>query len=1037
MAEPSGLSAAREAIRSLLYADETEVVRQLRDSLPLDSSTREDISARTRTFITAARERRSESGLLDSFLQQFGLSNKEGIALLSLAEALLRIPDPATADALIGEKIAMGDWEDHAGQSDSLWVNAATRALMLGQDVVGDEAEHWMGRLVSRLGAPVVRSAVRQAMRVMGDQFVTGETIEAAVSNMDRAQQLASFDMLGEGARTQADAERHFAAYLHAIHTLSGSASDGPHASHGVSIKLSALHPRYEFIQAQRVQAELLPRVQQLALAARRADMHLTIDAEEAARLELSLDIFAALARDPALREWDGLGFAVQCYSKRAFAVLEWLVQLADATARRFMVRLVKGAYWDTEIKRAQELGVSSYPVFTRKVATDVAYLACARFALRFPHFIYPQFATHNAHTIAAVLALAGERRDFEFQRLHGMGELLYAAIRELVTDLPSVRVYAPVGAHTDLLAYLVRRLLENGASTSFVNRFMSPDVSVADLAADPLQRLDRLTSVPHPRIPLPRHIYGDERVNSRGYDLNDPLQAERLTSAVATRGAQQWQARWVQASASGQVLHLIRNPANRDDVVGAVQNATAEEVHTAIGYALAAQPAWDQQGGEWRATRLEAWADQIEAAHEELVTLIVREGGRTLNDALAEVREAVDFCRYYAAQARREFAAPQVLPGPVGERNLYSRHGRGVFVCISPWNFPLAIFVGQNAAALAAGNSSLAKPAEQTPLTAALAIALAHRAGIPRDVLQLLPGEGETVGAALVSDERIAGVAMTGSTATAKLIAAQLAARQGPIVPLIAETGGQNAMFVDSTALPEQVVDDVIRSAFHSTGQRCSALRVLFLQQDIADRMLEMICGAMDELSIGDPSRLSTDVGPLIDAQAVDRLQRHIQALTAQRRLLHRVELSAQCERGSFLAPHLLALESVNELQEEHFGPVLHVVRYRAEDLEAHLRALKATGYGLTLGVHSRIEAQTRRIFADSMAGNVYVNRNMIGAVVGVQPFGGHGLSGTGPKAGGPLYLHRFAAERVLTINTTASGGNAALLTLADDESQ
>lgn len=1042
MAVTNTLTAQRAAVRALLYAGEADVAVGLLERQATPEAARARIAAQAREIVAHARTRRAERGVLEVFLQEFGLSTDEGIALLSLAEALLRVPDSDTADNLIAEKIRSGSWERHQAQSDSALVNLSTRALMLTSSIVDLDAQFSsttrgaLHSLLNRLSEPVVRTAIRQAMRIMGNEFVLGRTIEDALARVARPGVIASFDMLGEGARTAADAQRHFDAYLHCIRTTAAASTGGLYAGHGVSVKLSALHPRYEHATRERVLAEMLPRLKMLALEARAGNINMTIDAEEAARLDLSLDVIEPLARDPDLADWQGLGIAVQCYSKRALAVLDWFITLGHEAGRRFMVRLVKGAYWDSEIKRAQELGLPTYPVFTRKVTTDLSYLVCARKALAHPDAIYPQFATHNAHTIAAVFEMAGPRRDFEFQRLHGMGELLYAAARETIPDLPAVRVYAPVGAHKDLLAYLVRRLLENGANASFVNRFMDERVPLDRLIEDPADKVTAMTSIQNTKIPLPGNLYGDARRNSAGLDLNDPRETHSLLSSLASLRDTLWEAAPIISgtAVSGVRVH-VANPANRSDAVGFVVEATTRDVEHAITAAVRAQRPWDHAGADARAAVLERAADLLEAERNRFLSLLVREAGKTLGDAIAEVREAVDFCRYYAMQAREQFGAPKQLPSPTGEQNLYSLHGRGAFVCISPWNFPLAIFIGQVAAALAAGNSVLAKPAEQTPLIAAATVELLHRSGVPADALHLLPGSGELVGAVLVADERIAGVVMTGSTATARVIARTLASRDGPIVPLIAETGGQNAMFVDSTALPEQVVDDVIRSAFHSAGQRCSALRVLYLQEDVADGIITMIKGAMDELKLGNPTELSTDVGPVIDEQAREQLLAHVASLKAAGCLLHAAPAGDDCARGTFVAPHLFAIDSVEALKQEHFGPLLHVVRFRSQDLQKHLAQLRDTGFGLTLGVHSRIDAIARCIYDGSLAGNVYINRNMIGAVVGVQPFGGHGLSGTGPKAGGPLYLQRFATERVLTINTAATGGNVALLRMQTED--
>ena len=1029
------LRAHRDTIRSLMYADESLLAKDLLARATFADAQRGRAVEQAQVIVKRARERRSQRHLLEVFVQEFGLSSDEGVALLGLAEALLRIPDVPTADNLIAERIRAAGWQQYRNGSSPVAVKTAAAALLISGRLVDldtqltGEDTPALRSLLNRASRPVVRAAMRRAITLMGGEFVLGRTIEEALTRAGEGT-VASFDMLGEGARTRDDARRHFHSYLHAIRTTGASSTAGIHASHGVSVKLSALHPRYEHTSRDRAHPELLSFIKELACKAGLANIHLTIDAEEAARLDVSLDLIESLARDPDLAGWNGLGLALQCYSKRAPAVLEWLIALARETRRRFMVRLVKGAYWDTEVKRAQELGTQHFPVFTRKAVTDVCYLACARRALSSPQEIYPQFATHNAHTIAAVVQIAGERRDFEFQRLHGMGELLYSVAREVIPDLPQVRVYAPVGSHEDLLAYLVRRLLENGANTSFVNQLMDERVPVSRLTEDPLIQVQSMTQLANPDVPLPSQMLG-ARLNSTGLDIHDPLEAEQLLKSLASLKSTRWTSAPI---VSGQCVTTaneipVSNPANRQDVVGHKRAATAADCEQAMAAAVAAQPLWDRGGAERRAQALELAAEFLEAGRDRFVSLLIREAGKTAGDGIAEVREAVDFCRYYAGQARRHFGAATELPGPTGEKNLYSLHGRGAFVCISPWNFPLAIFIGQVTAALAAGNSVLAKPAEQTTLIAAEAVSLLHEAGVPADVLHLVPGSGQTVGKALVSDERIAGVVMTGSTVTAKIIARALADRAGALVPLIAETGGQNAMFVDSTALPEQVVDDVIRSAFHSAGQRCSALRVLYLQEEIAERVLHMIKGAMDELRVGDPAELRTDVGPVIDEGARKQLTSHVMQLRSAGLAMHTVELDRTCENGTFVAPHLFEITSIEDLEQEHFGPILHVVRYRAEQLDTHLTQLRATGYGLTLGVQTRIEAAARRIFNATTAGNTYVNRNMIGAVVGVQPFGGHGLSGTGPKAGGPLYLQRFATERVLTINTAAAGGNVELL--------
>jgi RHH-type proline utilization regulon transcriptional repressor/proline dehydrogenase/delta 1-pyrroline-5-carboxylate dehydrogenase len=894
-------------------------------------------------------------------------------------------------------------------------------------------------RLVHNSGEPVIRGGITQAMRILGRQFVMGRNIKEALARArddEKRGYRHSYDMLGEAAYTMADAERYFDSYKDAIAAIGKAAGEGGvFAAPGISVKLSALHPRYDFAQAGRAQVELVPRLLELAREAKRYDIGLTVDAEEASRLDLSLDVVEAVAGDSTLRGWDGFGLAVQAYQKRAPALIDWLAGMARRHKRRLMLRLVKGAYWDSEIKLAQEAGLDGYPVFTRKVSTDVCYLACAKRLFAEPKAFYPQFATHNAQTLAAVLELAAGSRDFEFQRLHGMGEALYdQVVGPDRLDLP-VRLYAPVGSHEDLLAYLVRRLLENGANTSFVNRIVDEALPVEEIIADPVQAAATLDVIPHPRIPLPAQLYGESRRNSAGVDLTDPNDLAPLGQAMAAAAAQTWTAApLVGGKEFAGPARPVLDPADSTHEVGRVVEATAEDVNRALALAQRAAPDWDALGGAARADCLSRMADLMEADRAELLALCVREAGKTLGDAVAELREAVDFCRYYAARARADFAAPQVLSGPTGERNEVALHGRGVFACISPWNFPLAIFTGQVTAALAAGNAVLAKPAGQTPLIAAAAVRLMHRAGVPGEVLHFLPGPGSRIGTPLVADLRTAGVVFTGSTETARGINGSLAARDGPIVPLIAETGGQNAMIVDSTALPEQVVRDVLVSAFQSAGQRCSALRVLFLQDDVADKMLTMLAGAMEELVVGDPARLSTDIGPVIDADSKAALENHAARMNAEGRLIQRCDLGPGCERGHFFAPAAFEIPTLSILEREVFGPILHVIRYPADRLDTVIEAINGTGYGLTLGIHSRIDSTVAYIHSRLRVGNAYVNRNMIGAVVGVQPFGGEGLSGTGPKAGGPRYLHRFATERTLSIDTTAAGGNASLMSLGED---
>ena len=1008
---------------------EQAAVRARLAEIPFGAAERGRVVADARQLVAGCRRRGAERSVLDLFLQEFGLSNEEGVALLCISEALLRIPDHATAEELIAEKIATGDWASHVGRSESVFLNASTWALMLtggvitlSDEVTGDLGR-WASRWVGRVGEAVARTAMASAVRILAGEFVRGRTIEEALVKGDW--ELASYDMLGEGARTYEQAARYRAAYSHAIGAVAaanavGKANTDAATASGVSIKLSALHPRYEPLQRRRVHAELGETLLALAKQAAAAGVPFTVDAEEAERLELSLELFEQLAAHPELRDWEGLGLAVQAYAPRAPAVIDWLAALR----RPVIVRLVKGAYWDAEIKRAQVEGLARYPVYTRKAFTDVSYLACAAQLLAAGN-LYPQFATHNAHTVAAVLALAKRGAPFEFQRLHGMGELLYdeARRRGLVggDGAPRVRVYAPVGPHKDLLAYLVRRLLENGANASFVNRFLDDAVPLREVVRDPVVAASK-DSTPHPRIPLPEALFAPARANSAGLDIGDSGAVENLVT-----------------TARGVVTPLVEAPAEVD--VAALVNA-----------ARSAFASWRDTPAQERRRCLERLADRLEEERARFVALLAREAGKTLGDALAEVREAADFCRYYGAECERLFAAPTTLPGPTGERNVLSLHGRGVFACVSPWNFPLAIFTGQMAAALAAGNTVVAAPAPQTPTIATVAMRLLAESGFPADVAALALG-GPKAGAALVDHPLIAGVAFTGGTATAKRIERALAAKHGPIVPLIAETGGQNAMLVDSTALLEQVVDDVVASAFRSAGQRCSALRVLCVQEDIADELVAMLIGAMDALRLGDPEDPATDVGPVIDTAAWQRLEGHVESMRA--RVLHRSSLppphalnsrdhngrakpsanpGALSARGwRFCAPTLIEVDSIAELDAEHFGPVLHFVRFPAAKLGGVLEDIQDAGYGLTLGVHSRIHGRAEQVMATVKAGNTYVNRDIVGAVVGVQPFGGEGMSGTGPKAGGPHYLPRFAVERTVTWNTVATGGNAELLRLPD----
>jgi RHH-type transcriptional regulator, proline utilization regulon repressor / proline dehydrogenase / delta 1-pyrroline-5-carboxylate dehydrogenase len=1035
----------RLAIQHANFADESESVKALLSAADLGEAARQRVADHATRLVEQIRSDKASHGGLDAFMHEYDLSNQEGVLLMCLAEALLRVPDAATADKLIADKIGGADWQRHLGHGESLFVSASTWALMLTGRLVRMEAatlgDAWriVRRLAARTGEPVIRQAMRRAMRIMSRQFVMGRTIdEALIRARDHEARgyLHSYDMLGEAALTTADAERHYRSYADAIAAVGrASGGRGPVAGPGISIKLSALHPRFEYAQRDRVMNEMMPRVKALAVQAKAQNIGVCVDTEEADRLEITLDVIEAVYRDPALEGWEGFGFAVQAYQKRAIRVLDWSSALAREHRRRITVRLVKGAYWDAEIKRAQELGLPNYPVFTRKANTDLSYIACARKMLAAPDAFYPQFATHNAHTLAAVLEMAGHQPAVEFQRLHGMGEALYAKAAGSGGSGLRCRIYAPVGSHEDLLAYLVRRLLENGANTSFVNRLTDEKAPISEIVADPVRRVAALKSKAHPRIPLPPMLYGKERRGALGVDLTDPLTLRRLQAEMDTVERSWTAAPWVGGKriAGTGYAREIKNPADRGGTVGWARDADEADADAAVAAAHAAAASWSGTPVDRRATCLEAMAAGMEEAMPELLQLCILEAGKTVADAVAEVREAVDFCRYYAARGRADFAS-KVLGGPAGESNRLTLHGRGVFVCISPWNFPLAIFCGQVAAALVAGNTVVAKPAEQTPLVAARAVELFHAAGIPADVLNLVPGNG-SVGAALVRNPGIAGVAFTGSVAAAHAIQRELAAKHGPIAPLIAETGGQNVMLVDSTALPEQVIADAVTSAFRSAGQRCSALRVLFVQEDIANRIETMLIGAMAELRVGNPALLATDVGPVIDSEALRALEQHIGRMDGKARLLGRTPLSDECKHGTFLAPHAYAIDRLDQLEGEVFGPVLHVISYAASRLDEVLDSINATGYGLTLGIHSRVDGFVRHIHQRLKVGNTYVNRTMIGALVGVQPFGGEGLSGTGPKAGGPHYLHRFATERTLTINTAATGGTAELLSLRDEE--
>jgi RHH-type proline utilization regulon transcriptional repressor/proline dehydrogenase/delta 1-pyrroline-5-carboxylate dehydrogenase len=1000
----------RQMLRNGLYANEAVLVPQLIADTQLSFEDRRAISANAEQLVEAVRKG-NRLGLMESFLTEYGLATDEGVALMSLAEALLRVPDADTVDKLIHDKVGTSDWAGHFGESPNPLVNFSSWALSLTADVLGDPEvgpKSALHRAVVRLGEPVIRAAVGQAMRLLGSQFVFGRTIDEAITHARKPEAQGvrySYDMLGEAARTAEDAERYFASYSSAIAALASrctasSVRDNP----GISVKLSALHPRYEYAQRARVMDELVPATLKLATQAKAANMGFNIDAEEADRLDLSLDVIAKVLSAPELANWDGFGVVVQAYGKRVLPLIDWLEATAQALDRRIMVRLVKGAYWDAEIKRAQVLGLPGYPVFTRKASTDISYIAAARKLLASER-IYPQFATHNAHTASAVIHMAKQTgrstEDFELQRLHGMGERLHEVLRDQFNT--RTRIYAPVGAHKDLLAYLVRRLLENGANGSFVYQIADEDIPAAAVAEDPIAKILGLGSIGNPAIPLPDDIFAPRR-NSAGLDLSDPEAFSAMEDARNQFSRSKWHAGPLIARSSsegpgnqsGQTIDLL-NPSNPEDRIGTVDNAHPADVAAAL--AAASQSTWPQTAVQTRAALLDATAELFEAHRAELFALLAREAGKSWADAIAEVREAVDFLRYYAQQAREH-----TLGAPLGP-----------IAAISPWNFPLAIFTGQVAAALVAGNPVVAKPAPQTPLIAYRAVQLMHAAGIPTDAVQLLPGAGE-IGTALTSNPGIAGVVFTGSLPTAQRINRNMAQHLSADAPLIAETGGINAMIVDSTALPEQAVRDILASAFQSAGQRCSALRILYLQDDVADRVLEMLKGAMDQLTIGDPGQLATDVGPIIDESARSKIQNYIDAQTHSGNLIYSLTAPSQ---GTFVAPTLLRTAGIEELKEEIFGPVLHVATFKSGEIDAVVSAINASGYGLTFGMHTRISSRVRAVSQAIQAGNVYINRNQIGAVVGSQPFGGEGFSGTGPKAGGPHYVPRFtraAAQPQLT---------------------
>jgi RHH-type transcriptional regulator, proline utilization regulon repressor / proline dehydrogenase / delta 1-pyrroline-5-carboxylate dehydrogenase len=1026
----------REAFRK----DESRTLDELIAVAKLapDANARTSVSARK--LVESVRARQQKHSGMQSFLTQYDLSTQEGILLMCVAEALLRIPDAATADKLIKDKFSQGDWKKHLGASDSLLVNAGTWGMMLTGKLVTPTADSfsdvggWLTRLAAKAGEPIVRASLKQGMKLMAEQFVMGRNIEDALQRAasdDQAKYRHSYDMLGEAAMTAHDAERYFVSYQNAIQAIASAVKPGQNVfeAPGISVKISALHPRYECAQRERVMQELLPKLMTLAEMARDGGIGVTFDAEENDRLEISLELFAAVYGDTRFSGYEGMGLAVQAYQKCAIQIIDWLAELSAGHGRRMMTRLVKGAYWDTEIKRAQTQGFSGYPVFTRKSNTDVSYLACAAKMLARPEAFYCQFATHNAHTVASVLERAAEARQsqFEFQRLHGMGMELYEEV--LNGHGAACRAYAPVGTHEDLLPYLVRRLLENGANSSFVNRIADPDVSIEDVVADPVAACEANPQKANPKLPLPKKLFlaaEISRLNSSGFSFADVAATDALQAAMAvTLLRNDFVAKPLIAGDMMRGAPVDAHCPTTLRKIGVVEEAD----EPLLNLALDITSKWPGMPGDERAVVLERVADLLETRRAFFIALCVREAGKTLPDALGEVREAVDFCRYYAALARKHFASAQFLSGPTGESNELSLHGRGVFAAISPWNFPLAIFLGQIAAAFAAGNAVVAKPAEQTPIIAYEVVRLLLEAGMPKDAIALLPGRGEIVGAKLVVDARINGVVFTGGTVTAQAINRSLANRTGAIISFIAETGGLNAMIADSSALPEQIVHDVIASAFNSAGQRCSALRILCVQKDIFPRLAMLLEGAMQELRLGDPQQLNTDIGPVIDREALDMLVAHRERMAKNFKTIGQTQLPRDIPAGHFFAPCAFEIPAFDAIKSEVFGPILHVLQFEADQLLDVVDSINASGYGLTLGIHSRIEETIRAIRTRARVGNVYVNRNQIGAVVGVQPFGGEGLSGTGPKAGGPHYLFRFAHERTFTVNTAAAGGNAALI--------
>lgn len=1039
--QPTGL---RAVINNAYRMDESTLVTELCEKAGLSKSQLSTIKRNATKLVESVRAERKKSTGIDSFLTEYALSSDEGIALMCLAEALLRVPDNATIDNLIRDKLADGDWSSHRGQSDSFFVNATTWALMLtGKVLSPQKAENALSKtlmkLVNRSSEAVVRTAVDKAMRIMSKQFVMGRTIHEAISRAKKQEEKGycySYDMLGEAALTTADATRYFEAYKSAIESIGKSVDTEAslYKKAGISIKLSALHPRYSEAQQARVMAELPPKLLALARLAKEYNIGLTIDAEESERLDLSLDVIEKVFNDDSLNGWNGFGLALQSYQKRAFFVLDWLADMARKKQRRIMVRLIKGAYWDSEIKKTQMQGFSEYPVFTRKVFTDVSFQACAKKMLTMTDVIYPQFATHNAYSVAMILAIVGDYKDFEFQCLHGMGAELYQQV--VPTDCYNVpcRIYAPVGSHEDLLPYLVRRLLENGANSSFVNRIVDDNAPISSLVEDPVFKASSLIKDINVNIPLPADIFAPDRKNAKGFDFSNRQKRSLLQEELSSTKLAQWKAAPLMTGrVNASEEYIAYSPQDPNKAIGSVHNASLEDVENALSSSVLAFQTWSVTPVAERVACIRRFADLLQANQAELMALACLEAGKTWNDAIAEVREAIDFCFYYSSIAEKNMTQALQLKGYTGELNELSLHPRGTVLCISPWNFPLAIFTGQVVAGLVTGNCVIAKPAEQTPLMAAFACKLMHQAGIPMGVLQLLPGKGELIGAALVADKRIKAVLFTGSTDTANLINQTLATRGGEIIPLIAETGGQNAMIVDSSALLEQVVVDAIASAFGSAGQRCSALRVLYVQEEVYPRTVTLLKGAMSELHVNDPIWLATDVGPVIDKEALSQLTTHVDGMRKRFEILYQSSVSEEVSNGYFMPPTAIAIDTIQALDKEVFGPVLHVIKYKRSELDKVIQDINNTGYGLTLGIHSRINETVEYIRQRIHVGNCYVNRSMTGAVVGLQPFGGEGLSGTGPKAGGPNYLLRLCHERTYTVDTTAAGGNASLMSIPE----